>query len=150
MRPKILALGAILFAQVLLVNVSAASDFCPDAAIPVSHRAEKFIWASSETAPYHFFMFARRNFEFENVPKSALLHITASDRYMLFVNGDAEFVSNFAEEKGFRAAVVTLDFGRQVFGFPRIKMKSDAGVIVDIARATAVTVCTAFLWFTVI
>ncbi|MDQ3667916.1 MAG: glycoside hydrolase family 78 protein [Acidobacteriota bacterium] len=55
---------------------------------PVRHRVGKFIWSEGETHPYHFYLFARRNFQLESLPQAAKLHITASDRYLAFVNGN--------------------------------------------------------------
>src|SRR5262245_13676193 len=55
--------------------------------VPVRHWTGKFIWCKGEAKPYHFYLFARRTFDLSHVPTSARLHITASDRYVLFVNG---------------------------------------------------------------
>ena len=46
-----------------------------------------WIWCKGdEPAPFHFFLFARRSFELKEQSKSATLHITACDRYRLFLN----------------------------------------------------------------
>ena len=87
MRPKMSVVGAMMLAQILLVNVFVTSGQKSESVSPVRHRVGKFIWSSGDTHPYHFYMFARRSFQIENLSKSAQLHITASDRYMLFVNG---------------------------------------------------------------
>ncbi len=87
MRRKVVVCVLMAIAQLLSINVIAACGQESKTIMPVRHRAGKFIWASGETAPYHFFMYARRSFQLENIPKSARLDITASDRYMLFVNG---------------------------------------------------------------
>jgi alpha-L-rhamnosidase len=52
----------------------------------VDWRAE-WIWHGEDPAPYHCFLYARRRFTLAARPRSALLHITATDRYRLFVNG---------------------------------------------------------------
>ena len=54
---------------------------------PVRHREGRFIWCAGEAKPYHCYLFARRGFELAGKPGSARLHVTASDRYLLFVNG---------------------------------------------------------------
>lgn len=54
---------------------------------PVEHCAGKWIWDQGDTEPYHFFLFCRRNFEVVEAVKTALLHISASDRYMVWLNG---------------------------------------------------------------
>lgn len=88
MRLKIFVCCVIVLAQIFVMDLPATFGQNSKSITPVRHRVGKFIWASGEKAPYHFFMFARKNFQLENVPKSANLHITASDRYMLFVNGE--------------------------------------------------------------
>jgi len=50
--------------------------------------AAQWIWANSDPQPFHFFMMTRRSFDLENKPAQAKLEITASDRYMLYVNGE--------------------------------------------------------------
>ncbi|MDQ3667917.1 MAG: glycoside hydrolase family 78 protein [Acidobacteriota bacterium] len=46
-------------------------------------------------------------------------------------NQPAVFQSKFARVEGIRAPVIIVDFGRQVFGFPRIRMTAEAETIVD-------------------
>jgi len=55
--------------------------------VPVRHWVGRFVWIDGDANPYHFYLFARRNFDLSQPPSSARLHITASDRYILFVNG---------------------------------------------------------------
>ena len=55
-----------------------------------THRVDwgaDWIWYGDDPAPYHCFLFARRVFELADSPLSATLHITATDRYRLYVNG---------------------------------------------------------------
>ena len=40
-----------------------------------------------EAKPYHRYLYARRSFELDGAPASAKLHVTAADRYLLYVNG---------------------------------------------------------------
>lgn len=87
MRRKVIVCLGMAFAQLLLINIFAVFGQDSKTMTPVRHHVGKFIWTSGETAPYHFFMYARRNFQLESVPSSAQLSITASDRYLLFVNG---------------------------------------------------------------
>ena len=49
--------------------------------------AAPWIWREGEPAPFHSFLFLRRSFDLTELPGSATLHITAADRYRLFVNG---------------------------------------------------------------
>ncbi len=53
----------------------------------VRHWTGQFIWLGGESTPYHRFVYARGSFDLDDPPQSALLHITASDRYLLYVNG---------------------------------------------------------------
>ena len=53
----------------------------------VDWRAQ-WIWHGEDPAPFHFHLFARRSFSLRSPPRSALLHITATDRYRLFVDGE--------------------------------------------------------------
>lgn len=55
--------------------------------IPVRQSIGKFIWCRGEAKPLNFHLFARRTFEMDGAPDSARLRITASDRYVVFVNG---------------------------------------------------------------
>ncbi len=57
------------------------------AVTPASHWAAKWIWVPGTGKPYHFYLYARRTFELSAPPDVANLHTTASDRYVLFVNG---------------------------------------------------------------
>ena len=59
----------------------------PPATTPVSHWAAEWIWIPGAAKPYHCYIYARRSFELAARPQSATLHVTASDRYVLFVNG---------------------------------------------------------------
>jgi hypothetical protein len=54
---------------------------------PVRHWKGQWIWCGGEAKPYHLYLFARRSFELAEKQSTAALHITASDRYALFVNG---------------------------------------------------------------
>ena len=47
----------------------------------------QWIWCKGEAKPYHFYLYARKTFILDDKPTSAQLHITASDRYVLYVNG---------------------------------------------------------------
>ncbi len=49
-------------------------------------RAE-WIWHGDDPAPFHFHLFCRRSFTLAAAPVTAVLHLTATDRYRLFVNG---------------------------------------------------------------
>jgi hypothetical protein len=53
----------------------------------VDWRAQ-WIWHGDDPSPFHSFLFVRRSFTLDRAPRSALLHITATDRYRLFVNGE--------------------------------------------------------------
>lgn len=46
-----------------------------------------WIWLGDDTAPYHFHLFARKGFDLRGKPARAAVHITAGDRYLLYVNG---------------------------------------------------------------
>lgn len=52
----------------------------------VDWQAE-WIWHGDDPAPFHFFAYVRRSFDLTQMPISAVLHITATDRYRLYVNG---------------------------------------------------------------
>lgn len=54
---------------------------------PVENCEGKWIWSQGDSEPYHFFLFCRRNFEVTEAVQTGLLHITASDRYMVWLNG---------------------------------------------------------------
>jgi hypothetical protein len=51
------------------------------------HWAGKWIWTQGEAYPVNFFLMARGGIHLAGAPRSAKLHITAADRYMLYVNG---------------------------------------------------------------
>ncbi len=53
---------------------------------PVDWQA-RWIWHGEEPRPFHFHLFARRRFYLPEAPSSAVLHVTAADRYVLMVNG---------------------------------------------------------------
>lgn len=53
----------------------------------VRHWAAKWVWCGGNRKPYHFFLLVRRSFALDALPKSARIHVTASDRYKLYVNG---------------------------------------------------------------
>ena len=44
----------------------------------------------------------------------------------------ARFQGVFVPGKGIRTPYVVLDFGRQVFGFPRVRLEAEAGAILDL------------------
>ncbi len=54
---------------------------------PVGHVEGKWIWIEGEDKPYNLFLLARRTFDLAAAPDAAELHITASDRYLIYVNG---------------------------------------------------------------
>ena len=54
---------------------------------PSSQRAGVWIWCQGDPKPYHFYLYARRCFTLAQQPSRARLHVTASDRYVLYVNG---------------------------------------------------------------
>ncbi len=56
-------------------------------AFSVGNRTGKFIWLKGESHPYHRYLFARRSFHLEESLSSAVLRVTASDRYLLYLNG---------------------------------------------------------------
>lgn len=47
----------------------------------------RWIWDDGEGHPYHYFLMARKTFDLGHAPREAVLKITASDRYMLYMNG---------------------------------------------------------------
>jgi len=63
-----------------------AGSGCGEACADVDWKAE-WVWFGDDPAPFHFFLYARRSFDLASSPRSAVLHITATDRYRLFVNG---------------------------------------------------------------
>ena len=52
------------------------------------HLQAEWIWDDGDWKPYHFYLYARRTFDLATTPTSGILNITASDRYMLYVNGE--------------------------------------------------------------
>ena len=53
----------------------------------IGHWVGRFIWTECDPDPYHFFLMARRAFRLHGRPSSATLHVTADDRYALYING---------------------------------------------------------------
>jgi hypothetical protein len=51
------------------------------------HWTGRFIWDDGEATPFHAFRMFRKTFDLEAAPVEAALHITAADRYVLYVNG---------------------------------------------------------------
>lgn len=51
------------------------------------HWVGRFIWDGGEPRPFHAFRAFRRTFTLAAPPAEAALHITAADRYVLYVNG---------------------------------------------------------------
>lgn len=47
----------------------------------------RFIWDDGEATPYHYHLMARKTFDLPTAPRAAQIKITASDKYMLWVNG---------------------------------------------------------------
>jgi len=64
----------------------------PLVAVAVEAPAEtadaEWIWDAGEAHPKNYFLMVRRSFLLPSPPDAAALHITASDRYVLYVNGD--------------------------------------------------------------
>ena len=54
---------------------------------PSSQRTGVWIWRQGEPKPYHCYLYARRSLALAQQPSRARIHITASDRYVLYVNG---------------------------------------------------------------
>lgn len=51
------------------------------------HWVGRFIWDDGEARPFHAFRLFRRTFTLAAAPSEAVLHLTAADRYVLYVNG---------------------------------------------------------------
>ncbi len=62
-------------------------SYGPPELTAVSHWPARWIWTDGDPKPRHFYLMVRRVFEIESVPDEAQLHITAADRYVLWVNG---------------------------------------------------------------
>ncbi len=59
----------------------------PAGPVPAQRTAGRFIWLEGEAKPPNFYLYARRSFELAEPPSRADIHITASDRYLLYING---------------------------------------------------------------
>lgn len=51
------------------------------------HWVGRFIWTDGDPYAFHYFLRARREFDLDLKASAAKLHITANDRYILYVNG---------------------------------------------------------------
>jgi alpha-L-rhamnosidase len=51
------------------------------------HWVGRFIWDGGEARPFHAYRMFRKTVELAAAPAEAALHITAADRYVLYVNG---------------------------------------------------------------
>ena len=60
----------------------------PAAAEMPSMADAQWIWDDGEPHPLNCFLMFRKNLELPTRPDAALLHITASDRYVLYINGE--------------------------------------------------------------
>ncbi len=54
---------------------------------PSRRTAGRWIWIKGAAKPYNFYLYARGAVDVDGSPRSALLHVTASDRYLLYLNG---------------------------------------------------------------
>ena len=54
---------------------------------PSRRAAGQWIWIEGDAKPYNFYLYARGTVEVDGAPAAAKLHVTASDRYMLYLNG---------------------------------------------------------------
>ena len=54
---------------------------------PSRRAVGQWIWIEGEAKPYNFYLYARGTVTVDGAPAAARLHVTASDRYMLYVNG---------------------------------------------------------------
>ena len=68
-------------------KVANMSDYALPAVKSVRHWAGQWIWVKGEAKPRHFYLYARRAFELAAPARSALLRVTAADRYVLYING---------------------------------------------------------------
>ncbi|MFH1268757.1 MAG: family 78 glycoside hydrolase catalytic domain, partial [Planctomycetota bacterium] len=86
MRPP----GSVLPACIIVVAIGLAA--APIPAItgqnPPDISAAQWIWDAGEAHPTNYFLMVRKSFSLEDPTDSAVLHITASDRYVLHVNGE--------------------------------------------------------------
>jgi hypothetical protein len=72
--------GIALFVFCVFCDVALAQSY-------PGHWTGKWIWIEGDPKPYHFFLMARGDVPLDAVPAGARLHITAADRYMLYLNG---------------------------------------------------------------
>jgi len=54
---------------------------------PSRRAVGQWIWIEGEAKPYNFYLYARGTVDVDGAPAAAKLHVTASDRYMLYLNG---------------------------------------------------------------
>lgn len=52
------------------------------------HWRGRWIWDSGEPYPFHYFLMFRRSFEVPEPAAGAIIRVTCSGRYILYVNGD--------------------------------------------------------------
>ena len=55
--------------------------------IPQVLKNAQWIWCEGEAAPQNFFLYCRKSFSIESLPRRAMVHVTADSRYILQVNG---------------------------------------------------------------
>ena len=54
---------------------------------PSRRAVGQWIWIEGEAKPYNFYLYARGTVDVDGAPAAAKLHVTASDRYVLYLNG---------------------------------------------------------------